>query len=97
MSRKVEIKMLDTKIAKLEKLLSLLRAKEDIRLRNRFAVGFAQKLYVHTKYPECKNCEKEMFAETCLESRVKTGKCIFEIDYERLQKLPWPTKEAVET
>jgi hypothetical protein len=95
-SREEESKLLDAKIAKLEKLLSLLRAKEDIRLRNRFAVGFAQKLYVRTKYSGCKNCEKEMIAEACLESRLKTGKCIFEVDYERLKKLPWPTKEADE-
>jgi hypothetical protein len=38
MSREEETKLLDAKIAKLEKL-SLLRVKEDIHLRNRFAVG----------------------------------------------------------
>jgi hypothetical protein len=50
---------------------------------------------MHTKYPECKNCEKEMIAEACLESRLKTGKCIFEVDYERLKKLPWPTRRQL--
>jgi len=101
-----ELELIDAKIAKYEKLIAMLKeinrlqiADADRRLRNQFAVGVAQSLFLQTKYPDCKACEKTKLPELCLEAREKTGKCICEVDFDQLQKLPWPTskgKEAAE-
>ncbi len=91
MNRKQRIRLLDAKIALAEKNLEIMRLKVDHELRIRFAVLLAQKLYLRINWAKCKECEKGCFiTEACLESRLKTGKCVFEINFKQLEKLPWP-------
>lgn len=97
--RKKILELIDAELALQEEILRILRTEEEMLWRNQFAAGVARQLYLWTKYPDCKGCEKTIDASVCLEARKKTGKCLFEVDFDQLQKLPWPTskgKEAAE-
>jgi hypothetical protein len=98
LNRKKLLRLLDAEIALAETKLEKLRLEEENECKMRFAVLFAQKLYLRNNWIECKECGKDaVIPEACLESRKKTGKCIFEADFKQLEKLPWsPNKEAVE-
>lgn len=92
MSCEDNLKVIEAQIALHEELLRVLMEEVDRSWRNQFTVVVAQDIYLRTKYADCKTCEKQIIAEACLEAREKTGKCIFEVDFKELQKLPWPTK-----
>ena len=98
LNRKELLRLLDAKIALAETELEILRLEVELEWKIRFAALFAQTLYLRNNWGECKRCEKGAFIhEACLESRIKTGKCIFEVDFGQLEKLPWaPNKEAGE-
>ena len=97
--RKKNLELINAELALQEEILRLLRKEEDRYWGIAFGAAIARHLYLWTKYPDCQACKKTMLASACLEAREKTGKCIFEVDFEQLQKLPWPTskgKEAAE-
>jgi hypothetical protein len=78
MNREEELRLINAKIALYEAKIKLLQVEVDKQWGMRFAVVFGQKLYLREKYAECKVCQKRlMFPDVCLESRLKTGKCVF--------------------
>jgi len=97
LNRKKLLRLLDAEIALAETKLEIFRLEEENEGKMRFAVLFAQKLYLRNNWVDCKECKKDaVIPEACLESRKKTGKCIFEVDFKQLEKLPWtPNKEYV--
>ena len=97
LNREEMIRLLDAKIRLKEVELEILRLEVEHDWKMRFAALFAQTLYLWDNWAECKGCEKgESIHEACLESRLKTGKCIFEVDTEQLDKLPWPARKEAE-
>ncbi|MDI9576514.1 MAG: hypothetical protein QM398_00080 [Thermoproteota archaeon] len=97
MNREAMLRLLDAKIALAETELEILRLDVEHEWKMRFAVLIAQELYLRSSWLECKGCKKgDLIAEACLESRTKTGKCIFEVDIEQLDKLPWPARREAE-
>jgi hypothetical protein len=91
-----ELELIDAQLSLQEEILRLLRKEEDRYWGMAFGAAIARHLYMWTKYPDCKACEKTMLASACLEARKKTGKCICEVDFDQLQKLPWPTSKGKE-
>lgn len=92
------LRRLDAEIRLKELELKIFHLEQANTMRVRFSVVFAQRFYLLTHWRECRDCRKSVgIYESCLESRIKTGKCVFEIGFEALEKLPWPAnKESKE-
>jgi hypothetical protein len=91
LNREETLRLLDAKIALAETELEILRLEVERDWKMRFAALFAQTLYLWDNWAECKGCEKGDFIhEACLESRMKTGKCVFEVGSKKLKTIPWP-------
>jgi hypothetical protein len=94
MSREKELRLINAEIALCEAEIKPLQAEVDREWSMRFAVVFGQKLYLRGNYAECRACkERLMVPEACLESRLKTGKCILEVGTEQLKRLDWDAEE----
>ena len=96
MNREEKLRFINAKIALCEAKIRLLQMEVEMEWKMRFAAVFAQKLNLREKYAECGACKKRLMGpEVCLESRLKTGKCIFEVGIEQLERLPWPKEVEV--
>ena len=91
LNRKEELRLLDAQIAACEAKLKLLHAEVDREWCMRFSALMAQTIYLRKKYVECQACKEDVLIhQSCLESRIKTGKCVFEVGVDRLEKLSFP-------
>ena len=72
MNREEALRLLDAEIALSEAKLKILQVRVDREGGMRFGAMLGQKLYLRTKYAECRACKRQlMLPNVCLESRLK--------------------------